>query len=230
MKTAILYSGGKDSTLATLRIMNAGHEIAALVSVIAKKTDSWMFHIPNVELTKIQAECMGLPWRRLEVVGEKEKEVDDLQSYISQLKDELGLEAIGTGAIASKYQRERVSKMCKALGLGELSPLWGGPEESLLQELLDRKFEVYFAAVAAEGLGKDWLGSRLDEHRTDQLLKLKARLGINASGEGGEYETFVADCPLFKKRIVIEEGVTEWHHNTGTWTITKYRLQEKPAL
>ena len=27
--------------------------------------------------------------------------------------------------------------------------------------------------------------------------------GINVCGEGGEYETFTIDCPLFKKKIIM---------------------------
>ncbi len=27
------------------------------------------------------------------------------------------------------------------------------------------------------------------------------RYGVNVCGEGGEYETFTLDCPLYKKRI-----------------------------
>ena len=227
MRVAILYSGGKDSTLAAWRLLNAGHEIVALVSVIARRSDSWMFHIPNVELTKVQAECMGLHWERVEVSGEKEVEVDELQARLSQLRDSIGIEAIGTGAIKSNYQRERVGKMCKELGLSELSPLWGGEEESLLDELLDLRFVVYFTSVSAEGLGRDWLGSRLDEGRKRMLLMLKEKYQINASGEGGEYETFVCDSPLFKRRIRIIDGITEWHHNSGTWSINKYEILEK---
>jgi len=29
------------------------------------------------------------------------------------------------------------------------------------------------------------------------------KFGLNVCGEGGEYETFTLDCPLFKKRIVM---------------------------
>jgi diphthine-ammonia ligase len=29
------------------------------------------------------------------------------------------------------------------------------------------------------------------------------RFGLNVCGEGGEYETFTLDCPLFKKKIVV---------------------------
>ena len=27
--------------------------------------------------------------------------------------------------------------------------------------------------------------------------------GLNVCGEGGEYETFTLDCPLFKKRLEL---------------------------
>ena len=227
MRVAILYSGGKDSNLATYRIHRVGHEIVALVSVIAKRSDSWMFHIPNVGLTKIQADCMGIPWERAAVSGEKEAEVQELSSILSRLKVKWNIEGIGTGAIASKYQRERVGQICKKLDLDEFSPLWGSPEEVLLKEILDLGFEVYFTSVSAEGLGRDWLGSRLDEDRMGALLRLKEKYGINASGEGGEYETFVCDSPLFKKKIRILEAETSWHHNAGTWTIKKFEVANK---
>lgn len=37
----------------------------------------------------------------------------------------------------------------------------------------------------------------------DQELKVqqRQRFGLHPCGEGGEYETFTVDCPLFKKRI-----------------------------
>lgn len=37
------------------------------------------------------------------------------------------------------------------------------------------------------------------------LLKMRDKYGLNVCGEGGEYETFTLDCPLFKQRIVVED-------------------------
>lgn len=227
MRVAFLYSGGKDSNLATHKICRKRHELIALVSVMAKKSDSWMFHIPNVELTKIQADCMGIPWVGVAVSGEKEVEVQELCSVLSHLKDKWNIEGIGTGAIASRYQRDRIAQICRKLGLEELSPLWGAPEEILLREILDLGFEVYFTSVSAEGLSRNWLGRRLDNELVVSLLRLKEKYGINASGEGGEYETFVCDAPLFKKRIKILEAETLWHHNSGTWSIKKFEVINK---
>jgi ABC transporter with metal-binding/Fe-S-binding domain ATP-binding protein len=227
MRVAILYSGGKDSNLATYKIHKAGNEIVVLLSVMAKKSDSWMFHLPNVIHTKIQAECVGIPWVGVEVSGEKEVEVQEFHSLLSHLKGKWNIEGIGTGAIASRYQRDRIAQICKKLNLEELSPLWGEPEEVILKEILDLGFEVYFTSVSAEGLGRNWLGRRFDKETVDSLLKLKEKFGINASGEGGEYETFVCDSPLFKKKIKILEAETIWHHNAGTWSIKKIEAIDK---
>jgi diphthine-ammonia ligase len=32
-----------------------------------------------------------------------------------------------------------------------------------------------------------------------QLLSLEAKFGVNVCGEGGEYETFTLDSPLFRQ-------------------------------
>jgi ABC transporter with metal-binding/Fe-S-binding domain ATP-binding protein len=189
-----------------------------------------MFHLPNIELTSVQADCMGLPWIRIEVSGKKEEEVEQMLASLRPIKERLKIEAICTGAIASNYQRKRVRKVCSSLGCEEFSPLWGTPEESLLNELLSLHFEIYFTSVSAEGLGRDWLGSRLDEDRVRSLLELKEKYRINASGEGGEYETFVCDCPMFRKRIAITEGLVNWQRNSGTWAIKRWTLEEKDTL
>jgi ABC transporter with metal-binding/Fe-S-binding domain ATP-binding protein len=228
MRLAVLYSGGKDSNLALYRLVREGHEIASLLTVIPAKPDSWMFHRPNVEFAGLQAECMRFPWRCLRVSGEKEKEVTELIPVLSHLKDQLKIEGIATGAIASNYQKSRVEKLCAALGLKPLSPLWGMPELGLLAEILSLKFEVYFTSVSAEGLDKEWLGKMLDWSRVERLLKLQEKYGLNPSGEGGEYETFVCDSPLFKKKLKVLEAETVWHHNSGTWNIKRLQVVEKP--
>ena len=35
------------------------------------------------------------------------------------------------------------------------------------------------------------------------LLLQHSEFGFHVCGEGGEYETLVTDCPLFKKKIVM---------------------------
>ena len=46
------------------------------------------------------------------------------------------------------------------------------------------------------------LGRSLKENY-DELCRLNEEYQLNVCGEGGEYETFTLDYPLFKKRIVM---------------------------
>ena len=34
-------------------------------------------------------------------------------------------------------------------------------------------------------------------------FQLSKKYGVHVCGEGGEYETFTLDCPLFKKKIIV---------------------------
>ncbi|HRU81637.1 MAG TPA: diphthine--ammonia ligase [Candidatus Methanomethylicus sp.] len=230
MKTGVLFSGGKDSNLAVCRLLNAGHEVAVLISAIPKRDDSWMFHVPNIERAGLQAESMGYPWERVEVSGVMDAELAEFERGLLRISERWGLEAIGTGAIASRYQRDRVEGMCRRLGLECISPLWAQNEEGLLKEMLALGFDVIFTSVSAEGLTKDWLGSRLYGQRISSLLKLNSKYRINISGEGGEYETFVCDSPLFKKRIKIISASLSWRHNSGTLSIDNVELVDKDQV
>jgi len=227
MQTGVLISGGKDSNLAICRLLTAGHDVAVLISAIPKRDVSWMFHVPNMERAGLQAESMGYPWERVEVSGIMDAELEEFERGLLRISEIWGLEAIGTGAIASRYQRDRVEGMCRRLGLECISPLWAQNEEGMLREMLTLGFEVIFTSVSAEGLTKDWLGSRLDGQRISSLLRLNSKYHINISGEGGEYETFVCDSPLFRKRINIISARLSWHHNSGTLAIDNAELVEK---
>jgi diphthine-ammonia ligase len=120
MRVAVLATGGKDSTLALHRILNEGHEVGYLVSMIPLREDSWMFHYPNIRLVDLFAECVEIPLVKAETSGVKEKEVEDLRRLI----EKLDVEAVVSGAIASNYQKTRVETICEQLGLKCIAPLW----------------------------------------------------------------------------------------------------------
>jgi diphthamide synthase (EF-2-diphthine--ammonia ligase) len=56
------------------------------------------------------------------------------------------------------------------------------------------------------------LNSRYD---VDRMIMLSEKHGFNPSGEGGEYETYVLDAPIFKKKIVVDKFSKEWHGDSG---------------
>ncbi len=220
MRLAALTSGGKDSLYAVYLARKEGHDIRYLLSMIPESHESYMFHHPNIELTEIQAELMGIPLLVEKTSGEKEKELKDLERLILRVKDEV--DGILTGVIASNYQRERIDRICKKFSLECISPLWHINPEKYWHELMRSGFRIMITSVSAEGLDKGWLGRIIDEKTVDELKELNRRFKIHLSFEGGEAETLVLDCPMFRKGIKIVEAKREWDGQRGTYVIKRW--------
>jgi len=228
MKAGVLFSGGKDSAYAMFKAMQAGNEIACLISVISENKASYMFHTPNISLTELQAEAIGLPLLKKNTKGEKEKELVDLEEAIKEAKEKFGLEGIVTGALESKYQATRIQKICEGLGLECINPLWMKDQVELLKELIQSGFEVIVSGVFAYPLGKEWLGKKLDSEMVEALVELREKYGISPSGEGGELETTVLDAPFFKKKLVITKTEEQMSGpNSGVLAVIEANLKEK---
>ena len=204
MKCALLFSGGKDSTYAGFLARKAGYEISCLITILSENLDSFMFHTPSITLTKKQAETMERPIIIQKTKGIKEDELKELESVIKTAKTKYGVEGIVTGAIASVYQASRIQKLCNKLNLECFNPLWQKNPFELLEELIKNGFKVIIVGVGAEGLDESWLGREIDINMINDLNELNKKYGINPAGEGGEFESFVLDCPMFKKPLKLK--------------------------
>jgi len=204
MKSGVLFSGGKDSSLALYYALKESH-VTCLISVISENKESYMFHTPNIHLVKQQAEAINLPLLLTATKGEKEEELKDLKQAIKQAINQYKIEALYTGAIASQYQSSRISNICKELKIKCINPLWHKPEIELLEELLRLNFEVIIIGVFAEGM-ENLIAKKLDKSLINELKILKERHKIHVMGEGGEYESFVLNAPYFKHRLTIKKS------------------------
>lgn len=203
MKCALLFSGGKDSVYSAYLAKKQGYELTCLISVFSENKESYMFHTPSIEKTKKQAEVMNLPLLIQETAGEKEKELEDLENIILKAKKKYGINCIITGAIQSVYQASRIQKICDKLGLECFNPLWKKDEMEYLKELLENNFEVMIVGVFAYPLDETWLGRKIDEKFIEEVKILNEKYKIHVAGEGGEFETFVLNCPLFERGLKI---------------------------
>jgi asparagine synthase (glutamine-hydrolysing) len=216
MKIAALTSGGKDSLFAAYKASKE-HELVCLIAIKSKNPESYMFHIPNIDLVKLQAKAMDLPLVFLETEGVKEEELKDLKEAIEIAKEKYRIEGIVSGAIKSNYQKERVDNICKELNLSSIAPLWQINEELYLKELM-KNFNVIIVGIAADGLKKEMLGTRIGLTFIDRMRSLN----VSPIGEGGETESFVLECPLFKKKIEIKEHeIVMENECTGHYLIKK---------
>lgn len=226
MELGVLFSGGKDSTLALHRASEF-HEITCLITLESENPESYMFHVPNIHITGLQAEAMDIPIIKKTTHGKKEEELVDLKQAIYEAREEFGIDGIVTGAVKSVYQATRIQKICKELGLWCFNPLWLEDELSVLKEILNKNFEVVVSGIFAYPFDKTFLGKKVDEELISLLEEYSKKYRISPSGEGGEIETTVLDAPLFKKRIKILDYEIKYSENRGVFVIKKARLIEK---
>lgn len=186
-----------------------------------------MFHFPNLEWTRLQAEAMGVPQFTARTEGVKEEELQDLEHALEGAKEKFALGGIYTGALASVYQKTRVEKVCRNLGLECISPLWGADPESHLRRLVRDGFAVMVVSVSALGLDQSWLGRVLDDDAVGELVALGKKFKFHVGLEGGEGETFVLDCPLFKRRVEVLDSTPHWRGDSGYLQISRARLAQK---
>ena len=221
-KCALLFSGGKDSTYAGFLAQKNGYKLECLISLVSDNKESFMFHTPSISQVKKQAEVMSLPIIIKKSKGLQEEELNDLKSAISEAIKNYKVEAVISGAVESVYQASRIQKICDELGLECYNPLWQKNQIELLKEIIKKKFEVIIVSVAAYPLSKVWLGRKIDESFVEDINKLSKKYEINPAGEGGEFESFVLDCPLFLRRLELKDKYISGSDNSWTMEISVY--------
>jgi diphthine-ammonia ligase len=203
-----------------MKAVAAGHEVVALAHLRPRQDDcqerdSAMFQTVGWSNVSLLAEAMDLPLyverTDMEAVEtgrdyrpREGDEVEDLLRLLARAQAEARAEAVTAGAILSDYQRVRVESTCLRLGLTALAPLWRRNQAELLSEMVAVGIEAVLVKVACLGLSASHLGLTLAEAEPD-LTRLAAKYGVNVCGEGGEYETFTLNCPLFRRRLAVAD-------------------------
>ena len=227
MKLAALFSGGKDSTYAIFLAKKLGHTVDILLTLHPYSDESHLLHYPNITFTQLQSESMNIPQLTEKITSvHPENEFEKLNSLIVRAKESFSIEGIVHGGILSKYQKDNFSLICKKNKLEIISPLWNKEPLSYMKELLDENFEYIISTVSSDGLDDSWLGRKINENDLDNLLTLQKKFNFNLNFEGGEAETFVINCPLFEKPLLIQDSITEWDGYRGRFEILEAKLKD----
>ncbi|MCP8310543.1 MAG: diphthine--ammonia ligase [Candidatus Methylarchaceae archaeon HK01M] len=220
-KTLVLSSGGKDSILALHKACNLGLRVEGIITILPEDPESMLYHTYNVIHVKKIAESTGIRWYG--VVAKKDEEERALERFIGRLSAEV----LVSGEIASNYQKEKFDKIADSVDMRHFTPLWGMKPREVLEEILLIKMDVIIVAVAAYGLGEEWLGRHLTEESIGELLRLSEKYHFNPTGEGGDIESFVLDAPLYKKRLRLLRALKTWEKDRGSLEIRELVLEDK---
>jgi len=196
-----------------MKALEEGHEVTHLVTIMPKNNESYMFHYPCIDLTKLQSEALGIKHVTRQSSGKKEEELVDLREVLSGLEE---IDGVVSGAVSSEYQKKRIDAICDELGLKNFSPIWGMSALDVLREEVGAGLDILITAVATGELDRTWLGRRLNVVAIEELKILSQKRPFNVQFEGGEGETFVTDCPIFKKKVEIVDFDKIWDNKTSS--------------
>jgi diphthine-ammonia ligase len=196
MRTAILWTGGKDSVLAYHRSARA--DVTDLVTFVPPAAQ---FQAHDLELMGAQARSLGVPHRRIIVDEPYER---GYESALRELREE-GIERVVTGDIAEVDGHPNFIAACaRGSGIQAEFPLWGVDRQAYLAEIVSLGFEVIFTLVNEPWFDASWVGRRLDAQSLDELAAMHRTCGLDVTGENGEYHSMVLGGPGFETPIPIE--------------------------
>ena len=205
-----------------------GHRTVCLITMHPVADDSPLFHYPNSWVTEYLADAMEIPLIRFTVNGRtKEDEIMALEKTIAQAMSLYGIEGVVYGGISSNYQKQAFEEVCSRHKLAAIAPLWNVEPQKYMKELVESGFSIIIVAVSAMGLGNEWLGKQIDKDALHKLAALAKKYGFNLTFEGGEAETLVTDCPIFRKKLQVNAANTQWDGQRGIFEIRDVSLVEK---
>ena len=195
---AILWTGGKDSSLALFEANRNGCDVRCLATFAPPKP---VFLAHPLGVIEAQAEALHLPHCVVEVVEPFEA---GYEGAFNVLRREYGAIGVVTGDIAEVDRRPNwVTARARAVGMQAYAPLWERDRHELLRRLLDTGFRALISCVDTRWLDPRWAGRFLDRDAIAELQGIRARNGLDLCGENGEYHTLVVDGPMFASSIEI---------------------------
>jgi diphthine-ammonia ligase len=228
LRIAGLFSGGKDSTYAIFKSILQKNDLCCIMTMHPSTDDSLLFHYPTTNLLGKVSKVLNVPVIEHHCnIAEKKYEVNQLTQLVKSAVDEFSIEGLVHGCISSKFQLNIFQDICNKLNIRLISPLWNINNDYYYQQLLDEGFEIIITRVAALGLDKSWLGKLITRDSYSILKKLSHKYKFNITFEGGEAETLVLDCPLYKKRLRVTDHTITWDGIRGMFEILDIDLIEK---
>lgn len=213
MGYAALTSGGKDSILAVQKAIDEGTDVTHLVTVRPGNPGSSLFHSSNLDIVAVIARLSGLRYVEVLTEGEKEEELDDLYHGLSAID----IQGVITGTISSVYQRDRVLAITRELEIEMVAPLWQRNEEAVLMEVATR-MDTLVVVTTAGGLGKEMLGSHIDDAFIAKMKQVVARTHLGLAGEGGAYESIALYAPFYSRPVTYSDKRV-MHRSAGRYEL-----------
>ncbi len=188
------WSGGKDCCLATYRAIEQWGLPRSLLCMLTEGDEVSRSHGLPRRLLAAQAAAIGVP-----ICFEAATWEDYESRFIHRLR-QMSAEGVRAGVFGDidlDEHREWEERVCAAANMTAHLPIWREDHEALLSEFLEAGFSALIVTVRLDAVPENMLGERLSPA---VLAKLRA-LGVDVSGEAGEFHTAVVEGPLFAEPV-----------------------------
>lgn len=203
MDVAILFSGGKDSTLAVETALEKGWNIKYLLSVKPNRKDCFLFHYATVEHTSKIAEMLNLKHKLITCdVADPKLEAELVKNAIE--KEPVDAVILG-GTGLQETQIKSIKEALAPLGIDAFASHDGKDHGEVLKEMLEKGYEICITQFASAGFDENMLGFTLTKENYQEFFEKSEKYGFHVGGEGGYYDTFVLNAPHFSKRFQFGE-------------------------
>lgn len=202
MKTYFNWSGGKDSSIALYRMMEAGNTPELLLTSVNTTHNRISMHGVRRELLEIQALETGIPLETLEL-----PEQPDMNTYntlmgekMNDLKKRGFSKAVFGDIFLEDLKKYREEKLAEA-GIKAVFPLWKEDTRSLAEYFIHTGFKAIIVCVNERWLDSSFCGRELDQAFLNDLPK-----NVDPCGENGEFHSYVYAGPVFRNNIPVKKG------------------------
>jgi uncharacterized protein (TIGR00290 family) len=200
-KGLVLWSGGKDSSLALYEARRT-HDIVALLTTVTEEYDRISMHGVRCSLLDAQVQSLNYPIEKVFIPPQCSNAIyeERMRAVLDRHVQE-GVRAVVSGDLfledIRRYREERLAQA----GMHGVFPLWGIDTKELARRFLDLGFRAILCCVDGQALAGRFAGRYYDEALLEDLPPQ-----VDPCGENGEFHTFVFDGPLFGSPIKFQLG------------------------
>jgi len=206
-KVLVSWSGGKDSAFALFQLIKQGvYEVFGLLTTITEGENRISMHGVHKELLEEQARVIGFPL--IEIALPKacpDQKYGEIMSKVLAKVQNLGVNTVVFGDLYLEDIRNYREEKLAQVNMKGIFPLWGKRTEELAVQFINAGFRAKVVCVDLKVLTKDYVGREYNHEFIADLPK-----GVDPCGENGEFHTFVYDAPIFKKRVNIKKGKSDF--------------------
>ena len=191
------WSGGKDACLALYKALEEGYSVDLLFTAFIGNGEHSRAHGLKKEIIEAQAKSLNIPFE----IGFADW--GEYESVLIEFIEKAKIKDITGGVFGDidlDSHKEWLEEIAKKTKINVLLPLWKRDRVELVEEFIELGFKTIIISTKTSIMGDEFLGRILDKELVSEFLKL----GIDPSGEGGEFHTLVIDGPIFNEKIDLK--------------------------